>query len=77
MKKIDKEYSTQWVEEMKFLKRNGIPYSFVKEINGITTYKYQKTKELFQLLSCFYDREEVLDNECSKTNNGNRIKADI
>ena len=77
MKKIDKEYSTQWVEEMKFLRNNDIPYSFVKEIDGITTYKYKKTKELFQLLSCFYARKEVLYNECSKSNNGSRIESDL
>ena len=77
MKKIDKEYSTQWVEEMKFLQRNGIPYSFVKDYNGITTYKYKKTKELFTLLSRFYDRKEVLDNGCSKTDNIGRRKTNM
>lgn len=58
MKKIDKEYSTQWVDEMKYLKQRDIPYSFVKEINGITTYKYKKTKELFDSLSLFYSNKE-------------------
>lgn len=55
MKKIDKEYSTQWVEEMKWLLSRGIKYSFVKEINGVTTYKYKKTKNLFELLTEFYN----------------------
>ena len=54
MKKFDKEYSTQYVPEMKYLQSKGINYSFVKEINGITTYKYTKTSELFKLLAIFY-----------------------
>lgn len=54
MKKFDKEYSTQWVEEMKWLKNKGIKYEFVKTINGITVYKYKKTKELFEALEEFY-----------------------
>ena len=41
MKKWDKEYSTQLVEEMKFLLEHNIKYTFVKSINGITTYKRQ------------------------------------
>lgn len=59
MKKFDKEYSTQYVEEMKFLLKNGVRYTFVKEINEITTYKYTKTKKLFELLSIFYDNENI------------------
>lgn len=54
MKKFDKEYSTQWVDEMKWLQHNGIYYDFVKSINGITTYKYKKTSELFKSLWLFY-----------------------
>lgn len=57
MKKFDKEYSTQWVEEMKYLQSCGINYSFVKSINNITTYKYQKTPELFKALEFFYTRK--------------------
>jgi hypothetical protein len=54
-KKIwDKEYSTQYTPEMKFLQSKGINYSFVKEINGVTTYKYTKTSELFEALMNFY-----------------------
>lgn len=56
MKKFDKEYSTQFVNEMKWLKDHGIYYSFVKYIDGITTYKYTKTKELFDALRQFYSR---------------------
>ena len=55
-KKIwDKEYSTQYVPEMKYLKSLGIDYSFVKEVNGVTTYKYKKTSELFKALTFFYE----------------------
>lgn len=53
-KKWDKEYSTQYTPEMKYLQLKGINYSFVKEINGVTTYKYTKTSELFEALMDFY-----------------------
>ena len=54
-KKIwDKEYSTQYAPEMKYLQSKGINYSFVKEINGVTTYKYTKTSKLFEALMFFY-----------------------
>lgn len=54
MNKYDKEYSTQYTPEMKYLYSKGIKYSFVKDINGITTYKYTKTPELFSALVSFY-----------------------
>lgn len=54
MKKFDKEYSTQYVPEMKYLQSKGINYSFVKDIQGVTTYKYTKTPELFSALVSFY-----------------------
>lgn len=57
MKKFDKEYSTQYPKEMKFLLDNGILYSFVKSVNDITTYKYAKTPELFRLLEIFYSKD--------------------
>ena len=57
MKKFDKEYSTQYTPEMKFLLEQGIKYTFVKEINGVTTYKYEKTTELFNALEIFYKRK--------------------
>lgn len=53
-KKFDKEYSTQFVDEMKFLQEHEIYYDFVKDINGITTYKYKKTPQLFYWLRIFY-----------------------
>ena len=57
IKKWDKEYSTQYVPEMKYLLSKGINYSFVKEIDGITTYKYTKTPELFLELVSFYSQK--------------------
>lgn len=53
IKKWDKEYSTQYTPEMKYLQSKGINYSFVKEIEGVTTYKYTKTPELFLALVYF------------------------
>ena len=39
---------------MKWLLDNGSKYTFVKDINGVTTYKYAKTKKLFEKLVEFY-----------------------
>ena len=57
--KFDKEYSTQYLTEAVFLKRKGIRYEFVKTVNGLTTYKYKKTKELFDALSEFYKSNDI------------------
>jgi len=54
MKKFDKEYSTQFTPEMKYLQSVGINYVFVKDINDVTTYKYEKSPELFKHLEIFY-----------------------
>ena len=54
MKTFDKEYSTQYIKEMKYLQSKGINYSFVKNIQEVTTYKYKKTPELFLALVSFY-----------------------
>jgi len=56
MKKFDKEYSTQYTPEMKYLQSIGINYTFVKLINGVDTYKYDKTPELFKALEYFYSK---------------------
>ena len=53
-KNFDKEYSTQYTPEKEYLSKNGIEPSFVKDMNGVTTYKYTKTSKLFKLLSIFY-----------------------
>ena len=54
MKKFDKEYFTQYTPEKEFLFSNGIKPSYVKVINNVTTYKYEKTNKLFKALSNFY-----------------------
>lgn len=60
MKKFDKEYSTQWIKEVKWLSSHGIRYSFVKnDENNISIYKYQKTSELFEALAIFYAQNGV------------------
>ena len=57
-KKFDKEYRTQWTDEVIHLKEHGIRYVFAKEIDGITTYKYKKTAKLFNVLADFYQAIE-------------------
>jgi len=52
--KFDKEYSTQWKNEVEYLEKLGIRYVFVKNIKNISTYKYTKTSELFNALGNFY-----------------------
>jgi hypothetical protein len=52
--KFDKEYSTQYKKEVEYLETLGIKYTFVKNINNISTYKYKKTSELFNALGSFY-----------------------
>ena len=52
--KIDREYSTTWSEYCNYLLEHGIRYTFVKEINGVTTWKYKKNEELFLTLAEFY-----------------------
>jgi glutaredoxin-related protein len=54
VKQFDKEYSTQYTPEMKYLESIGIKYNFVKVINEVNTYKYSKTPELFHALEIFY-----------------------
>ena len=55
---FDSEYSTQWRDEVDFLKKNGINYTFVKRNNNISTYKYKKRSELFSALTSFYTQKE-------------------
>lgn len=54
MGKIDREYPCNWYEEFKYLTERGIKYEFVKEINGVTTWKFKKSEFLFRLLADFY-----------------------
>ena len=34
--------------------KHGIRYTFVKEIDGVTVWKFKKTEELFNILADFY-----------------------
>ena len=55
--KFDKEYQSQFFSEVCYLTEKGIRYTFVKKVNGLITYKYKKTKELFEALAEFYSME--------------------
>ena len=58
-KKIDREYGTQDRKEMFYLIDNGISFMFAKtDENGITTWKFVKSKKLFDLLSNYYSNRE-------------------
>lgn len=50
---FEKEYSTTWMQEVKWLDDHGIRYSFVKEVDGKTVYKYKKTVALFASIADF------------------------
>jgi hypothetical protein len=54
----DKEYASQWIPECTYLREHGIRYTFVKTIEGITTYKYEKNANLFETLAEFYHKTE-------------------
>lgn len=53
-RKYDHEYQTEWIKEKEYLSQNGIRYTFVKLIDGVSVYKYEKTETLFNLLAQFY-----------------------
>lgn len=59
MKKIDREYGTQDRKEMFYLIDNDISFLFAKtDKNGVTTWKFKKSKKLFDLLSNYYSNRE-------------------
>lgn len=53
--KIDKEYSTAWWDEVKYLLDHNIRYTFVKTIDNVTVWKFKKNSLLFNTLGQFYD----------------------
>ena len=53
-RKYDHEYSTQWIKEKEYLSQHGVRYTFVKLIDNVSTYKYEKNETLFKLLAQFY-----------------------
>lgn len=60
---FDREYATTYKSEVAWLSRHGIRYTFVKEINTLTTYKYKKNSALYQCLADFYKTLEDKDEE--------------
>lgn len=69
---FDKEYATQFRDEVLFLKKRNILYAFVKNVNGISTYKYTKTPELFDALRSFYI-ERLEKGDCYGTKESKKI----
>ena len=57
--KFDKEYSTQYKEEMLFLRDKGIKYTWVYiNEDGISVWKYKKEKCLWDALSEMYSENK-------------------
>lgn len=52
--KWDKEYATNYLQEVRFLEGNNIRPTFIREENGLKTFKFEKTPQLFKLLEIFY-----------------------
>lgn len=51
----DKEYQTSFLDEVLFLKSKGIRYTWVyKNEDGLSVWKYKKTKELWMALAEMY-----------------------
>lgn len=54
-KKFDKEYSTSFYDEVMFLRKHGIRYTWVyKNSDGISVWKFKKTRQLWLMLSEMY-----------------------
>ena len=53
--KFDKEYSTCFLRELRYLESNGIKPTFKKNIDGVDFYKFEKTPLLFEMLRKFYE----------------------
>ena len=64
--KFDKEYSTQYKEEMLFLRDKGIKYTWVYiNEDGISVWKYKKEKKLWDALSEMYS-ENKYESDCNR-----------
>ena len=64
--KFDKEYSTSFIEEMQFLRKKGIRYTWVYiNEDKISVWKYKKEKKLWDALSEMYS-----DSKYEVGNNG-------
>lgn len=58
IKKFSNEYQTDLPLEVAYLKECGIRYSFVKVIDGVTVWKYEKTESLGLALAKFWKRKQ-------------------
>lgn len=57
--KWDKEYSTSFLDEVVYLKSNGIRYTWVYTNNdGVSVWKYKKEKRLWDCLSKMYSNKK-------------------
>lgn len=61
--KYDNEYSTASEKEMRFLRRQGIRYTwvFVNE-EGCTVWKYKKELRLWEALTAMYSQSTKFEN---------------
>lgn len=50
------EYFCGYTEEHNFLRSKGFKYNFVKEIDGVTVWKYPKSVQLYDALKEFYKK---------------------
>ncbi len=57
----DSEYTTTWIAEQQYLASHGVKYTFVKKVDGLTTFKYKKCKKLFDTLAKFYTGLNIID----------------
>lgn len=56
--KFDFEYSTQFFDEVFYLKQHGFRYCYVKNApdSNIKTFKYKRSPELFRAVADFYEQ---------------------
>ena len=53
-KHFDKEYSTTFLREVEYLKKQGIEPCYIKKVDNTIICKFEKTKKLFEVLSNYY-----------------------
>ena len=66
-KKFDNEYQTDYPIEVAYLREQNIRYSFVKVINGVTVWKYEKTEELGLALAKFWKKKSKTEQKNNST----------
>ena len=58
--KKNNDYITSNSDEVQELRRCGIRYTFVKVVDGITIWKYDKNPRLFEVLKNYYINNEYM-----------------